>query len=195
MHCTLRFLTCALVLVHPLATERATADPLQIQSGFVFISADPTQSFGLDFGLFGSGFSFLGEDTTNFDHFQNFSSSEPPFRLRFTGVPDPSSNSSCPGCRYSGDFLFQFSPFQGSGSAAFSMSGQLTGFANGSASTTANLRGSGTVFSQQSSVGFRFDADPAPVPEPSTMLLLGTGAALLLRRRRRGVGRSPAEGQ
>jgi len=69
MHYTLRFLTCALVLVHPLATERATADPLQIQSGFVFISADPTQSFGLDFGLFGSGFSFLGEDTTNFDHF------------------------------------------------------------------------------------------------------------------------------
>ena len=188
MRHTVRLLLLLLLLGYPAAADRASADPLRIQSGFLFINADRVQSFGLDFALSGNGFSFVGEDTTIFDYLENFSTSEPAFRLRFAGVPDPSSNSSCPGCSYTGDFLFRFSPFDGSGSAGFSMLGQLTGASNGAPAIAADLRGSGTVFPSQSSVRFQFDADPAPVPEPSTMLLLGTGAALLLRHRRRRTG-------
>jgi hypothetical protein len=178
--------TAVLLALHAFTASRVWADPLRIQSGFVFLSEGGIQSFGLDFGLNGDGFVFVGEDTDTFDYLADFSPSESPFRLRFSGVPDPSSNSSCLGCDYTGDFLFRFMPFTGSSSSAFTMSGLLTGFAAGSAqpTITAELVGRGRMTAGDN-VLFQFEADAAPIPEPSTLLLLGTGTALVLRRRRR----------
>ena len=186
MRFKITWLIAVVVALQTFTASRVSADPLRIQSGFLFLSDGGVQSFGLDFSLNGEGFAFVGEDTDTFDYLSDFSFSEPPFRLRFSGVPDPSSNSSCPGCDYTGDFLFQFTP-NPTGPSPFTMSGLLTGFAAGSTqpAITADLAGHGRMGAGGESVLFQFEADAAPVPEPSTLLLLGTGTALVLRRRRR----------
>jgi hypothetical protein len=156
---------------------RAAADPVRVQSGFVVTNEDPTQSFGLDFGLVGEGFSFVGEDTDSFEYLAGFSPSAPPFHLRFSGVPDPSSNSSCPGCLYADEFQFLFRPLDSPGSEAFTMSAVLMGTLPGAGSPaiTAEVAGRGTMQVGGSSLRFFFEADPAPVPEPSTLFLVATG--------------------
>jgi hypothetical protein len=185
MHRRPLLLTAALVSILAVTAPAVSADPLQIQSGFVFLDGAPARSFGLDFGFMGAGFAFLGEDTDTFDYFPQFSSSESPFRLRFSGVPDPAT-SSCPGCEYTGDFVFRFETLSGVGTSPFSMTGVLSGFAGGSTTPriVAELTGSGTMHSNEESVLFAFEAEAAPpVPEPSTLLLIGSGAAILARRR------------
>jgi hypothetical protein len=180
MRCTLAL--AAVLSVSALATTPAAADPVRIESGFMFVNDDPTQSFGLDFGFFAEGFTFVGEDTDSFDYLTGFSPSASSFLLRFSGVPDPSSNSSCPGCSYAGEFLFRFGAVT-SGVASFAMSGVLMGTRPDSTLLTAELFGRGSMRVGERSVLFAFDADPAPVPEPSSFVLAAAGVAALLRRR------------
>ena len=176
------FFVALLLTIHAVHAPPADADPLQITSGFVFLNEDPAQSFGLDFGLWGGGFALVGEDTESHDYFSRFSPWVSPFRLQFSRVPDFSSNSSCPGCRYDGDLLFSFTP----GMPTFSLRGALRGFpAGGGAPLTFDLVGAGRMIAGPSSVLFQFQDEAAPVPEPATFLLVAWGGALVLRRCRR----------
>ena len=50
------FVAAATVTILSGSPQPARAHPLQIDSGFVFVSNDTVQSFGLDFGIFGDGF-------------------------------------------------------------------------------------------------------------------------------------------
>ena len=97
----------------------ASADPLRINSGFVFLGG----SFGLDFGFFGapgrnaaSGFSFVGEGSGDPRFLEAAicrtcapQRTLPVIRLTFgpTEVMDHSSNSTCPGCGYRGELVFR----------------------------------------------------------------------------------------
>jgi hypothetical protein len=178
-----------LIVGNPATAHRAAADPLAIQSGYVFLNENPATSFGLDFGFFGDDFSFLGEDF-NLEYFRTFSPDEPPFRLQFRDVADPAT-SSCTGCTYSGDFLFEFPATTIGEAVPFTMTGLLRGFRGDSPIPVIDqpLAGIGRVNPGAQSVLFEF-TDTSPVPEPSTMLLLGSGLALGLRNRlRRRVSR------
>lgn len=190
-----RFVLPFLLLVLPVATPRAAADPLRIASGFLTLDNRPDASFGVDFGLSGAGFIFVGEAPWSAEFLEGFfcttcspKSIMSPFRLQFspTQVIDPSSNSSCPGCGYDGDFTFEFasSPIQDSLTLPFSMNGTLAGFLSGSSVPVfqSRLSGSGTMFASTEFVRFDFARDAAPVPEPSTLLLIGSGLALAARR-------------
>lgn len=187
-----------LLLTLPSAARPAAADPLRIETGFLFLDTDPARSFGVDFGLFGQAFGFVGEGPQSRNYLEGLFcttcspvSIQPTFRLRFfpADVIDPSSNSSCPGCGYEGDFLFEIAavPPAEAANQPFRMAGTLTAFPPGSSEGAIRheLIGSGRMSASTQSALFSFADEPAPIPEPSTLLLLGSGLVFAIRRNRR----------
>jgi hypothetical protein len=162
----------------------AGADRLNIQNGYVFVG-NPSHTFGLDIGLFGNGFAFVGEEPFVHTFFADFSPTNPPFRLRLNPdeVIDQSSNSSCPGCGYGGAFNFQFAS-AGNASRPFSMTGTIVGYPDSLSIPLFRhqLIGGGTMVTSTTFVRFDFKPQAAPTPEPSTLFACAIGLALVARR-------------
>jgi hypothetical protein len=161
----------------------ASADPLTIRSGYLFVNNDPITGFGIDLNFSGHGFQYLGEAFVEVrDFLEGFSPSS--FRLRFSRdeVMDPSSNSSCPGCGYAGDLMLTGL----TGDTRFSMTGTLAGFLPGSTvpAFSHDLSGMGTMRASTRSVLYQFESPAAPIPEPATLVLVAGGLAAAVRMRR-----------
>ena len=183
------------------------ADPLTISCCYF----DLGPPFGIDFGFNSPGLSVAGEGN-GFpapglaEFFDALPQTRPVLHTVFSPdmVGDPTSNSSCPGCRYGGDFTFRTGPLamEPVGDQAiqtpFRMAGTLEGFspATGAQLFRVSVSGSGTGHVFRDFVGFEFAASPSAVPEPTSVVLLMTGTALLARRSRSGSSQSgrPAGG-
>ena len=162
----------------------AVADPVRVASGFLFVSNDQIQSFGLDFGLHGDGFSFLGEYGHSRDYLIGFAPEY--FRLRFSPADALSACAEC--SAYGGDFVFRaLDPPSSSSWRPFTFEGQLDEYLPGSSAPDFRhaLTGIGRMTTDGRTYALYQFQDPAPVPEPSTMMLVGAGLAAAYRTARR----------
>jgi hypothetical protein len=170
------------------AAPAARAEPFQVTGGFLFLG----EPFGIDFALSGHDFIYVGEGNGDSRFLESALCCSPQqtrseYHLTFSSddVTDFSSNSSCPGCGYSGDLLFRAAAINISegGQSPFTMSGTLSGFMPGSSSAAfqRTIAGAGRMFAGEGFVRYEF-SDTAPVPEPGTLLLTGGALAALARR-------------
>jgi hypothetical protein len=199
-------IVCAAVLV---AVPSATAEPLTIDRGFFTVGG----TFGVDLAFNTPDVAptdpapFVGEGNgippAGFASFFCTTCSPPRtlpvMNVTFANVIDPSSNSSCPGCSYSGNLTFRL-PAQpiphdeDAFRALFTMAGTFEGFAASSGSRVFqhDLKGSGFAIVESHAVTFGFEPSAAPTPEPESALLLLTGVCCVARRlaRNRRLNRS-----
>lgn len=181
------FVCVATVSLLAVSPTIAAADPLRVESGFLFVSNNEVQAFGLDFGLFGDGFDFRGEYGHSRDYLIGFAPEY--FRLLFSPAEALDSCAEC--SAYGGDFVFRaLDPPPLSSWRPFTFEGQLDEYLPGS--TTPDFRhaliGSGRLSTDGQTFALYQFQTAAPVPEPSTMVLVGAGLAAAYRtakRRRR----------
>lgn len=178
-----------------LAPALATADPLTINRGFFIVGG----SKGIDFVFnpidttFGAPAPFVGEGNgTPPPEFATFFT--PPrtptvFDLTFSNVLDPTTSSSCPGCRYAGNLTFRQPSVpiphdEDAFRVPFTMSGAFQGFAPHSTARVFqhDIGGSGFAIVQDFAVEFFFEPSAAPTPEPASALLLLIGIGFAARR-------------
>jgi hypothetical protein len=196
----------AWIVAFAVGVPTASAEPLTIARGFFSLGG----TFGVDLGFYttstrpGDPAPFVGEGTGHSpaglaEFFSSPPRTMPALHAVFSPaeVMDPSSNSSCPGCGYGGDFRFLISPMAipAEGEViqtSFSMSGTFDGFAPGTNAQVFHLdvAGSGTARISRDFVGFDFATPASPTPEPASALLLISGVAFLARRAAR-RSRSP----